>query len=724
MLAPISLGRRDKGTSFRSVCKYVTKERDPNTGDEKNRGEVLLSENLLSLNTAHLEMRGIAAHNPLCKDPVYHFQITWHPGEQPSQKQWEEAALQTLADLGFAEHQYLVAAHHDREHFHIHIVVNKVHPESYRAHSPYRDMYALDQAMRELEHKQGWVEDVGLYRWDKQRDKAVMTTREERHELSRRGNHPTGKAAEVESFRGGQSLQTYAQGKPASDLQMLLARHGVSWADVHRMLRRYGLEMHRAEHGGYTVHAIESDLYVKASDVFRRAFSGKLNRGTTEAKLGPWRDPLPEDREGSVHVQKYAERPRDTDVDRQRRREQREQARLVLKRRFGEYRALCRGQQKTCTNAARQRHVELMTALKETKHEIRARAISWSEKRVEISQAVAENVIQCRLLSAEAMRERLSLAPLRYEDWVIQEANRGNEAAAAQLRGWRYQDQRLARRATRNLAFTDNAVHLSAGSKTDGVDWQEPIPDGRLRDLKHCEMLAREWERIRYKVDRRTGDIQYLIDGKTTVVDRGRALSVFSADETAVVFALEVAVRKYGRCLAATGTEEWKQKVAQIAARNDVALEFTDRAMQTTYVEEQLRLGKATVLKSHFSRLADSLRTAPEKPILFLGRTDTLTFLESLWSNDTGNSLLADVERGLAAGEVRRQNLKGICELSVSKSQDGHIAYALYCLSGKSAEAGSLLVNAAIVRQPREPRTRHTAQHSRFHVREVGHGLE
>ena len=63
MLAPISNGRRDKGSSFTKLKNYLTKEKDPETGDEIDRGEVVLSDNLLSLETADLEMTGIAGEN-------------------------------------------------------------------------------------------------------------------------------------------------------------------------------------------------------------------------------------------------------------------------------------------------------------------------------------------------------------------------------------------------------------------------------------------------------------------------------------------------------------------------------------------------------------------------------------------------------------------------------------------------------------------------------------
>jgi hypothetical protein len=121
MLAPVSNGRRDKGTSFTKLKNYLTREKDPETGREVDRGIVVISDNLLSVETADLEMLGTAGENKTNTDAVYHFQIAWPPGETPTSEQWEYAAKTALRDLGFGEHQYLIAAHDDKHHFHVHV---------------------------------------------------------------------------------------------------------------------------------------------------------------------------------------------------------------------------------------------------------------------------------------------------------------------------------------------------------------------------------------------------------------------------------------------------------------------------------------------------------------------------------------------------------------------------------------------------------------------------
>jgi hypothetical protein len=582
---------------------------------------------------------------------------------------------------------------------------------------PYRDMFSLDKAMRELEHEQGWIEDVGHYRWDKQRNIAVKNTREEMRALSQRAGRASGKAAALEHYRDEQSLQAYVKGKPAAELQMLLARHTVSWAEIHTMLYRYGLEIQKADRGGYTVHAIDSELYVKASDGFRRAFAGKLNRERTEQKLGPWREPSQADRERGQKRGNYEKCPARNPERRAQRLEEREAEREALKQRFGAYRGECRSRQKGVTESTRQRRSEIYKALMTAKKQIRAQDIAWKDKRVQLSLAIAEHAVQTRLLRAKSMRDRLAVGPVNYEEWVMRQAEQGDVAAASQLRGWRYQDRRLTRKMERVLGLSRNVVHLSSANLSDNTGWDDAIIGDKYRELDHSERLAKAIAAFSWKVDRRTGNVLYSTKEAVALVDQGKAISVVSTDEAAVVLALEMAVRKYGTSIKATGTEEWKRTVALIAARNDVAVEFTDSEMERAFAAEQLRLGNPAAFQKHFSRLAALQKVAPGRSLPLCGRADSVAFLESLWPGGTGKGLVADLKRGLAVGEVRRQNLKGICELVLGKDSHGQVSYSLICLPGKSSELAEVLTKAGAP-QARKLKTVQSVQHprSRTHV--------
>lgn len=66
------------------------------------------------------------------KAPVLHYTLAWHPDERPTEAQMKEAAQSSLKALKLDEHQVLMAAHNDKDHAHVHLIVNTVHPKTGR----------------------------------------------------------------------------------------------------------------------------------------------------------------------------------------------------------------------------------------------------------------------------------------------------------------------------------------------------------------------------------------------------------------------------------------------------------------------------------------------------------------------------------------------------------------------------------------------------------------
>ncbi len=62
--------------------------------------------------------------------PVLHYTLSWHPSDQPTEEQMKDAAKSSLKALGLSEHEALIAGHNDKDHAHVHIVVNTIHPQT------------------------------------------------------------------------------------------------------------------------------------------------------------------------------------------------------------------------------------------------------------------------------------------------------------------------------------------------------------------------------------------------------------------------------------------------------------------------------------------------------------------------------------------------------------------------------------------------------------------
>jgi hypothetical protein len=101
-------------------------------------------------------MSATAALSQRCAKACLHTIIAWHPDEQPSPEAMLEIALKTLEMAGLAEHQAFVMGHGDKAHPHLHMMINRVHPETGRAWSDAHSHRRFDAIMRELSEAYGF----------------------------------------------------------------------------------------------------------------------------------------------------------------------------------------------------------------------------------------------------------------------------------------------------------------------------------------------------------------------------------------------------------------------------------------------------------------------------------------------------------------------------------------------------------------------------------------
>ncbi len=155
---------RPNGREFDELVRYVGREDtvDPITGEVTAKAIAIETQGVASLRSAATEMEAVASQCRRLRAPAdYHLVISWHEHEHPTPEQAFAAGRHALAALGMESHQYVMAVHGDTANAHLHIAVNRVDPETYRAVSPFRDYLQLDRAMREMELAQGWSHDRG-----------------------------------------------------------------------------------------------------------------------------------------------------------------------------------------------------------------------------------------------------------------------------------------------------------------------------------------------------------------------------------------------------------------------------------------------------------------------------------------------------------------------------------------------------------------------------------
>src|SRR5947199_9117089 len=148
------IGVSSSNKSFRVLARYLVEGR---TEEAEKRVAWIASRNLPTDDPelAAKIMRATAAQNVRVKEPVYHVALSFDPGDTVDRAAMERVADRVLETLELQEHQVLIVAHADREHPHMHLLVNRVHPETGKVWSRWQDYPAIQRVLREEEEALG-----------------------------------------------------------------------------------------------------------------------------------------------------------------------------------------------------------------------------------------------------------------------------------------------------------------------------------------------------------------------------------------------------------------------------------------------------------------------------------------------------------------------------------------------------------------------------------------
>lgn len=100
-------------------------------------------------------MRATATKSKRVQSPVYHYVVSWHKNEAPSDDFMKQVADTTCSDLELDDYQRIYIAHDDTDHRHVHIVVNRVHPETGVAWRTSQDYARIEQSLRRQAESHG-----------------------------------------------------------------------------------------------------------------------------------------------------------------------------------------------------------------------------------------------------------------------------------------------------------------------------------------------------------------------------------------------------------------------------------------------------------------------------------------------------------------------------------------------------------------------------------------
>jgi hypothetical protein len=246
------IGMITRGGSFSGLAKYLC--------DREERVEWTLGRNIMTDDPqrAAVIMEATADQNCLIGKPVHHISISWAPEDRPSREQMEYVAGRVLDRLGLKDHEAVIVAHNDRAYAHLHIMVNRVHPETALAWSAWRDFGRVHTVMRELEQQMGFRLTPSSYRYreagveHREPDPTRGLSAGERRQLAHSDVEPL-----VSRVRG-----------VAEELRM--AR---GWSELNERAAAHGLTVER-KHGGIVF--TDGVTAVKASRIGRDLSMRKL----------------------------------------------------------------------------------------------------------------------------------------------------------------------------------------------------------------------------------------------------------------------------------------------------------------------------------------------------------------------------------------------------------------------------------------------------------------
>lgn len=483
------------------------------------------------------EMRATQQKNTRAKmDKTYHLVVSFPAEEYPRPAQLQDIEATLCEALGYQDHQRLSAVHDDTDNLHLHIVINKVHPETLRCHEPYRDYYRRDKACIALEQKhqlqadnhqkhRNWAEN------QKQAEKTVVS------------NLPDGHPANLPTPFGGdeQALEDWLKTtlKPA-----LL--EAPSWEVLHQLLAPYQLAI-KPRGAGLVITQIQGTLSVKASHIDRQLSLAKLSQ-----KLGVF---VPRKAETltqgkTAHPEKKPDAPK---------RIYKQKGLSSLKVENTSLYAQYKTSQQAALQTRKAARQHLSAEYQEETEQLR----TWARTRRKLIKEnrqfnANEKRIAYKALSYEVQRDKqrlqeqrrikgqtlaASFPPVSWDSFIQAQANAGNAAALGVVNA----------KKRRKLPVWD-AISTS-GSHPPSLK-VTPLPT------------------IPHDVNNRGERIYTAADGGR-ITDQVKQIQVDKVSQQAIMLALELAVRRFeDKPLRLQGSEAFKQAVIATAAQRWPALRF------------------------------------------------------------------------------------------------------------------------------------------------------
>jgi Relaxase/Mobilisation nuclease domain/Large polyvalent protein-associated domain 7 len=257
---------KNKALNVRALVDYIA---GPKAGGDGEKVEHRGGENMLNVDheaqvQEMIDLADVARRSP---QPVQHWIISWREGEQPTAAQADAAVATFLDEMGLAEHQVIYALHRDTKNCHLHLAVNRVHPDSEKLVTVNNgfDHEVAHRAIARIERDQGWQRE----------GRALFVARpdgdlERSRPRGQRERQPSGPARDFEERVGARSAQ-----RIAIEVAAPIIRDARGWREMNEALAREGIRFERKGSGAVLW---VGDEAVKASSAGRDCSLSALHK--------------------------------------------------------------------------------------------------------------------------------------------------------------------------------------------------------------------------------------------------------------------------------------------------------------------------------------------------------------------------------------------------------------------------------------------------------------
>ena len=296
-----------KSGRVRGLAKYICNPETVNFSEKCTYSNAIgfISD---TKNGQQAEMLSLSLEAVRSKDTIKHYIFSWKEGEYPSHKQIDEIVSILLRETGLEGHQSIYGLHQDTDNIHLHIMLNRVHPDTLKLVEINQgfDIEPLHRVVAIIEHKQGWSREKNgryfvLENGDICRSYIDVEASPEPGQNHRDREHRTGEKS--------------AQ-RIAIEVAIPVLKNANSWRELHEDLSRHGISYQRVAKGAVVA---VSDIKFKSS-----ALGASVSFSRLQERLGNFEpsvssphqsakrmQPLSTDVPGWVqyemHMQKYRE---------------------------------------------------------------------------------------------------------------------------------------------------------------------------------------------------------------------------------------------------------------------------------------------------------------------------------------------------------------------------------------------------------------------------------